>query len=494
MRQIVSAFENEWTPELLDEIYQTLEEIVVGEWGYDIYPNQIEIISSEGMLEAYATVGLPVMYTHWSFGKRYMSQSRAYKRGLMGLAYEIVINSNPCISYLMEGNTLAMQALVIAHAAFGHNHFFKNNYLFKQWTQPDWILDYLGYARRFIERCEDRYGLEEVELLLDAAHTLSTYSVDKYHRVRKTKAQLAADIQRRIEWEDSQYDELVSPFRKPKPVEDEPARVEETENLLYFIEKQAPNLSEWQREIVRIVRKVGQYFYPQRQLQLMNEGFATASHYEIVKELERRNLVDEAFMFEFVDKHSAVLGQLPAAGNGSPLRVLSPYKLGFEMYQDIKRRAEHPTKEDERYFPEQIERPYRDVWFEAVRGFKDESFIEQYLSPEVVRKMRLMSILNDDDHPMYQVSGTASDESFEHMRKYLSRQYDFGSQVPQISVYDVDWKGNRMLKLRHDMQGRRPLEEKETRKVLAQVHHLWQFPVSIESLDHGSSKNTMSYP
>src|SRR5678815_2385632 len=166
-----------------------------------IYPNQIEIISAEGMLEAYATVGLPVMYTHWSFGKRYLSQSKMYKAGLMGLAYEIVINANPCISYLMEGNTLTMQALVVAHAAFGHNHFFKNNYLFKQWTQPEAIIDYLAFARRYIERCEDRYGIDAVEALIDAAHAVQHYSVDKYHRVKKTSLQIEADTRRRVEWE-----------------------------------------------------------------------------------------------------------------------------------------------------------------------------------------------------------------------------------------------------------------------------------------------------
>src|SRR5678815_1958598 len=162
-----------------------------------IYPNQIEIISSEGMLEAYATVGLPVMYTHWSFGKQYLSQSKIYKAGLMGLAYEIVINSDPCISYLMESNTLTMQTLVISHAAMGHNHFFKNNYLFKQWTQPDWIIDYLGYAKRYIVKCEEKYGIDAVETLLDAVHAIDTYSVDKYNRVNKSKAQLEDDLLRR---------------------------------------------------------------------------------------------------------------------------------------------------------------------------------------------------------------------------------------------------------------------------------------------------------
>lgn len=493
MRRIVSDFDNEWTPELLQEIHDTIHGIAVDEWGYSIYKNQIEIISSAGMLEAYATIGLPVMYHHWSFGKRFLSQSKAYRQGNMGLAYEIVINADPCISYLMADNTLTMQALVIAHAAFGHNHFFKNNYLFKQWTQPDAIIDYLGYAKRYIARCEERYGIDEVESILDAAHTLSQYSVDKYHRVKKTKAQIAEDFKKRIAWEDSQYDPLISPFREKKVAVADEDKIEPTENVLYFIEKQAPNLDDWEREIVRIVRKIGQYYYPQRQLQNMNEGFATASHYEILYELWNRNLVDEAFMLEFLHSHSGVLGMQKVSNSKTPLRQLQPYAFGFRMFMDIKRRALHPTPEDERLFPEQVGRPHRDVWFEAVNSFKDESFIEQYLSPQTVRDMRLISILDDDRQTEYKVSGIANDESFSRLRGHLARQYDLGTNSPQISVWDVEWKGNRTLKLRHEMHNRRPLDEPETKKVLRQIYRLWQYPVSIES--HSSTgHSTISYP
>ena len=115
--------------------------------GLDVYPNQIEVITAEQMLDAYSSVGMPLFYKHWSFGKHFAYQEASYRKGLMGLAYEIVINSSPCISYLMEENTATMQTLVIAHAAFGHNHFFKNNYLFKQWTDADGILDYLEFAK-----------------------------------------------------------------------------------------------------------------------------------------------------------------------------------------------------------------------------------------------------------------------------------------------------------------------------------------------------------
>lgn len=122
---------SDWNFATLSRAYDAIEQVALEEMGLSVYPNQLEIITSEQMLDAYSSVGMPLMYQHWSFGKRFAYEEHHYRKGHRGLAYELVINSNPCITYLMEENTMAMQALVTAHAAFGHNHFFKNNYLFQ---------------------------------------------------------------------------------------------------------------------------------------------------------------------------------------------------------------------------------------------------------------------------------------------------------------------------------------------------------------------------
>jgi stage V sporulation protein R len=142
---------SDWTFELVETYHQTIR-ATAERFGLDTYPNQLEIITAEQMMDAYASVGMPVNYRHWSYGKEFIATEKNYKRGHMGLAYEIVINSNPCISYLMEENTLAMQALVIAHAAYGHNSFFKGNYLFRMWTDAASIIDYLVYAQELHRR------------------------------------------------------------------------------------------------------------------------------------------------------------------------------------------------------------------------------------------------------------------------------------------------------------------------------------------------------
>src|SRR5687768_14422994 len=102
---------SEWNFETISRAYDDIETIAIDEMGLDVYPNQIEIISSEQMLDAYSSVGMPLMYQHWSFGKRFVFESQLYRKGRRGLAYELVINSSPCITYLMEENTMPMQTL-----------------------------------------------------------------------------------------------------------------------------------------------------------------------------------------------------------------------------------------------------------------------------------------------------------------------------------------------------------------------------------------------
>ena len=134
---------SDWNFGTIRRCYDAIERVAEDELGLEVYPNRVEIITAEQMLDVYTAHGMPLTYRHWSYGKRFLQHESGYRRGYTSLAYEIVINSNPCISYLMEENSATMQALVIAHAAFGHNHFFRNNHLFRQWTEASDMLDYV---------------------------------------------------------------------------------------------------------------------------------------------------------------------------------------------------------------------------------------------------------------------------------------------------------------------------------------------------------------
>jgi spore cortex formation protein SpoVR/YcgB (stage V sporulation) len=400
----------------------------------------------------------------------------------MGLAYEIVINSNPCIAYLMEENTLPMQALVIAHAAYGHNSFFKGNHLFRQWTSADAIIDYLIFAKGFVAECEERHGLDAVEKLLDSCHALMNLGVDRYRKPAKLSMEKEKARQKeREDYLQTQVNDLwrTLPSQPEKDDLSEKKRfpAEPEENILYFIEKNAPLLEPWQREIIRIVRKVAQYFYPQRQTQLMNEGWATFWHYTILNKLYDDKLVNDGFMLEFLQSHTNVVYQPPY--NSQWFSGLNPYALGFAMWRDIRRVCESPTDEDREWFPEIAGSNWLETFQSAMRDYKDESFVAQFLSPKIMRDFRLFSINDDDQKPMLEVGPIHDDLGYSDLRRKLSDQYNLGSREPNIQVWEMDREGDRALTLRYASYHRKALHD-EFQDVLEHLRFLWGFPVRLE--------------
>jgi spore cortex formation protein SpoVR/YcgB (stage V sporulation) len=476
---------SEWSFPLLERFDREIGRIAHEEFALDTYANQIEVITSEQMIDAYSSVGLPINYHHWSFGKQFVSTERNYRRGHMGLAYEIVINSDPCIAYLMEENSLPMQALVIAHASYGHNSFFKGNYLFQTWTSADAIIDYLVFARAYVAECEERYGTEQVELLLDSCHALMNHGVDRYKRPAPLSLAEEKKLQReREDYLQSQINDLwrTLPSGGPDNASLDAPRfpAEPQENLLYFFEKNAPLLEPWQREIVRIVRKVGQYFYPQRQTQVMNEGWATFWHYTLLNRLYDKGFVTDGFMIEVLQSHTNVVYQ---PNFDSPYyNGINPYALGFAMMRDIRRICETPTDEDRYWFPDIAGQNWLEVLKFAMANFKDESFIAQYLSPHLMREFHLFSVLDDDRSEHLEVTAIHDEAGYRLLRQSLADQYNLGSREPNVQVYNVDVRGDRSLTLRHYRYNRRPLAG-SVDEMLKHIRRLWGFDVRLESVD-----------
>jgi len=475
----------DWTFEEVENTYIEIEKISKEMFGLATYPNQIEIISTEQMLDAYAANGLPIFYDHWSFGKLFVREQEMYRRGQMGLAYEIVINSNPCVSYLMEENTMGMQALVMAHACFGHNAFFKNNQLFKQWTSADAIIDYLVFAKNYIKDCETRHGAKEVEKILDACHALKYFGVDRYKRPpRLSKEKEEQRLKSRAEYDSQNFNDIWKTVPRKQDDSKEPSQQEKfpkepEENILYFIEKNAPNLDEWKRELIRIVRKISQYFYPQMLTKTMNEGFAAFVHYSIIYEMYERDLVTNGFMLEFQKNHTNVLLQHPYT------QQINPYALGMGIYQDIKRVAMSPTKEDERWFHHDF--VGTGDWLAAVRfameNFKDESFILQYLSPKVMRDFGLMCVLDDDHNPELIVEAIQDEYGYTRIRELLSEQCNVNNLMPNIQVINVDVWGDRSLELVHRTSRRHALHELKAIATLEHLAYLWGYQVRLNTVD-----------
>lgn len=493
MSNLCITSRTDWTPSLIGQVYYEIEKIAHEEMGLKgkLYPNQIEIISAEQMLDAYASIGLPVHYNHWSFGKEFLQNHKSYTSGRSGLAYEIVINSDPCINYLMEENSMLMQTMVIAHAAIGHNAVFKNNETFKQWTNAGSIIDYMIFARDYVRQCEHRYGPQAVEEVLDAAHALAAHGVDKFKRKHRPRLNEEQRLRRLLEREELRQRELdiimkKTSFRDPELDGDTEEHIEEEDNLLYFIMKKSPTLEQWKREILRIVYKVNQYFYPQGQTQTLNEGFASFSHYYIMGRLEEKGILTSDAFMAFLHHHAGVIYQ--PSYNSRHYSGPNPYALGFAILQDVKRICENPTAEDKEWFPRWAgKKPWQDMVQEAAFEHRDDSFIQQFMSPKVIRDLHLFSIkidaseVEDDDEIIPAVVTEIHDDvGYRNIRDALAASKQRINVVPQISVVGADMEGDRTLHLKYTPYMDRKLDERDACFVTDHVSELWGYTVELD--------------
>jgi stage V sporulation protein R len=343
------------------------------------------------------------------------------------------------------------------------------------------------FARNFISECEERHGEEAVERLLDSCHALLNVGVDRYKRPPRLSLLKEKERQKeREEYLQSQVNELwrTLPVRADSDkVEGQSQRFpkEPEENLLYFFEKNAPLLEPWQREIIRIVRKIGQYFLPQRQTQLMNEGWASFWHYTLLNHLYDEGLLSDGFMIEFLQSHTNVLYQ--PSYNSPHYNGINPYALGFAMWRDLRRICEAPTDEDREWFPELAGGDWQQTLDFAMRNFKDESFIAQYLSPRLMREFHMFAVVDDDSRDKIQVDAIHDEQGYRTLRQRLSDQYNVGNRDPDIQVWNVDFQGDRSLILRHFLHQRRPLGESRD-EMLTHIASLWGFPVRLEEQDN----------
>jgi stage V sporulation protein R len=255
------------------------------------------------------------------------------------------------------------------------------------------------------------------------------------------------------------------------------------ENILYFLEKAAPRLQPWQRELLRIVRHIAQYFYPQSQTKVMNEGTATYVHYRIMTALHDRGLISDGNFLEFLQSHTNVVFQPDF--DDPRFSGFNPYALGFAMMQDIERIVSNPDDEDREWFPDiagtgDVMAVLRDVW----ANYRDESFISQFLSPRLMRHFRMFHLHDDpEERAGIKVDAIHDNRGYRRIRRELAKQYDIGFIDANIEVVDVDLAGDRRLMLRHAVVKGAQLDEADTKRVLQHLADLWGYDVVLREVD-----------
>ena len=420
----------------LEKWDETLCEMAEGH-GLDWFELAYETCDYYEMIGSMAYHGMPSHYGHWSFGKSFERNHLMYNSGMQGLPYELIINSNPSLAYLMEENPMYLQVLIMAHC-IGHSDFFKNNITFKH-THPENIILRMRNAKRYIDQLieDPSIGVEQVERILDSAHALAFNVPRRYEPYvpqKKQKQGLVRDIKAGL------YD------GKPYIPDAEIVPIKPEVNILAFLADVSPNLEDWQREIIKIVEEEAHYFMPQIRTKVMNEGWASYWHYRLMHELE----LSSDMHIPFLKTHNEVIR--PHTG------AINPYHLGFHMFRKI----------EERYGLEEC--------FIARESLNDESFIRQYLTQEDCEELELFSYSLQRDE--YKVDDVGDDQGWKNIREDLIKQVG-GNSIPIIMIDAVDEQN--VLCLIHEHDGR-DLELDYADAVVQHISNLWGDVVKLDTI------------
>lgn len=438
------------------EVWNEKIEKVAKDFGLDYYPQEFEIISFNEMIGYEAYVGMPSKYPHWSYGKAYEKNKTLYSLNMTGLPYEMVINSNPCLAYLMNENTLLLQILTIAHV-YGHNDFFKNNRLFKEGTNAERTLEMFKLDAEIIRSYinNPNIGYEKVEKILDAAHSIR-YSIGRTIGVKEIsdkeiRSRRIEDYKKEIENRDllDMYEEVSVPEVDKIPLEPR-------DDVMGFIIEYG-KLEEWEKNILRIVKRESEYFLPQIETKIINEGWACFCHYNILKRLN----LDESLYLEFLKRHNDVVAPI--------LGGMNPYYVGFKIFMDLY----------EKYGIEKV--------FEVRKLERDSSFIRRYLTKELCEELNLFQYGKKVFD--FVVQEVADEKGWKSIRDKMSEEMGIQG-IPHIRVIDLN-KRDYCLTLEHVFDGRE-LEISYAKETIKYIGRLWGYKVKLNTQNKEGEEFTIT--
>jgi stage V sporulation protein R len=380
--------------------------------------------------------------------------------------YELVINSNPCYAFLLDGNTLIQNKLIVAHV-LAHCDFFKNNVRFSN-TNRDMVESMAASSER-IRQYEISYGKDAVEQLLDAALAIQEHIDPSLLRPKlRWKREPEEETNKRKERK-GPYDDLWGLDRKEKE-EQEPAKTprkfppQPEKDLLLFLMEYSNVLEDWQRDVLTIIRDEMLYFWPQLETKIMNEGWATYWHMRILRELD----LSEAETIEFAKLHSSVIQTSPTS--------INPYHLGLKIFEDIEERWNNPTKEEQERFGRKPGEGRAKI-FEVRELESDISFLRNFLTKELVSKLDLYMFGKQGNE------WVVTEKQWEQVRDGLAATRVNGG-FPYLLVYDGDHLRSGELYLKHQYENLE-LDVKYVEKTLPYVYYLWGKSIHLETVLEG---------
>lgn len=469
------------------EIKENIREVATGQ-GLDFFETIFEVVDYQRINEIAAFGGFPTRYPHWRFGMEYEQLSKSYTYGLSKI-YEMVINNDPCYAYLLEGNNLVDQKTVIAHV-YGHCDFFKNNYYFSKTNRK--MMDEMANHATRVRRYIDRLGIERVESLIDVC--LSIDNLIDFHSpyiVRERNSELDAPEEDDLRIYKLRSKDYMDPYiNPPEYIEAQKKALQErierqrrfpedpTRDVMLFLLRHAP-LDRWEADILSIIREEAYYFAPQGMTKVMNEGWASYWHSDILT----KHVLDASEIIDYAESYAGVMATSPGSFN--------PYKIGIELFRNIEERwnkgqfGKEWEECDNLAEKESWDRQLglgREKIFQVRTIYNDVSFIDEFLTEDFARQQKLFTFGYNKKSGQWEIE---SRQFKEIKQKLLFQLTNFGQ--PYIYVKDGNFGNRAELLLHHKFEGVE-LRVDYARDVMRNIHRLWKRPVNIETLVDGKGR------
>jgi stage V sporulation protein R len=457
---------------------------IASNYGLTFFQVVFEMVDYRQMNALAAYGGFPTRYPHWRFGMEFGQLSKSYEYGLHKI-YEMVINNDPTYAYLLEGNAMIDQKMVMAHV-YGHADFFKNNLYFAHTDRK--MVDAMANHATRIRRYQERYGIDKVERFIEACLCIDDLidpeavfrTSNRNHVVEERETE---SVEREVpRMPASDYlDRYVNP---PEYLDEQRKRLEEARedsrrfpphperDVLGFLLQYAP-LDNWERDVLNITRNEAYYFLPQRQTKVMNEGWASYWHSTILT----NDCLNDSEVIDYADRHSGTVATSPGQ--------LNPYKLGLELFRDIEQRwnrGQFGCAWDD--CDDMAERGQwdskagkgREKIFEVRRLHNDGTFLDEFLTPEFCEQQKLFT----SERHRRTGESIISSRDFAKIKQALLFHFTNGGR-PVIELVDANHGNRAELLLVHRHVGA-DLRLDWAREVLANMVQVWKRPVRLETI------------